>query len=159
MGFFSEMRALAADVGAATGLTDLKNSLKTKMQRYLNDDFAEASMALLAWVTMADGEVDAAEVETVVRFIDGDETLSIFDSSDLQARFRKHVKALQEDDMFGLVNVKKAISKYKGDAEAASTLLTVGVYLGGSDGDFDESEQEVIRKAALLLGEDPEVYL
>lgn len=149
MGFWGDLR---------DGFNDLKTQVQRRVTQFLNDDFADAAMALLAWVTAADGVVDDSEIDTVMKFIQQDDTLSAFDTKDLQTRFQAHIRAIQSGDMFAMSNIKKSISTQAGNSDGATLLVEVACILGAADGDFDDDEKKVVRQACALLNVNPAAF-
>ena len=155
MGFWSDFKSVLSDIGEATGLSELKRNTANALKRMMNKDTAEASVALLAWVTMADGEVADEEVDTAIQFIRTDESLSAFNANELISKYEEHLNALKAGNMTAKSNIKSVLATQKDNPEVASKLIEIACYLGAADGDFDASEKTVVRQACTIMGVDP----
>lgn len=131
------------------------DQLKTKAGQFKNQDFAKASMAMCALIAAADGSIDAAEKKKMTGFITSNDTLSIFDPSDLKGYFDGYAAKLEADYDFGKVEVIQAIAKLKKKPDQARAVVQVGIIIGGADGDFDADEQRALKEACNALGIPP----
>lgn len=127
-----------------TQLVAKKNDLKSGA-------FRDASMAMCALVAAADGTVDPSERQRVAQLIATNEVLQNFDAMDLQRRFDDNINKLTTDFAFGKVSVLQEIGKAKKKPAEARAVVQIGIVIGGADGDFDKSEQAVVREACFAL--------
>lgn len=134
-----------------TQLVSKKNDLKSGA-------FRDASMAMCALVAAADGSVDPVERQRVASLIVSNEVLQNFPADDLQRRFNDYVGKLQADFAFGKVSVLQEIGKAKKKVNEARAVVQIGIIIGGADGNFDKSEQGVVREACFTLGLNPEEF-
>ncbi|MCF3964717.1 tellurite resistance TerB family protein [Streptomyces fuscigenes] len=134
-----------------TQLTAKKNDLKSGA-------FRDASMAMCALVAAADGSVDPSERSRVASLITANEVLQNFPAADLQRRFDENIGKLQADFDFGKVGVLQEIAKAKKKPAEARAVIQIGIVIGGADGDFDKSEQAVVREACYALGLPPHEF-
>ncbi|WP_329459275.1 tellurite resistance TerB family protein [Streptomyces sp. NBC_01497] len=134
-----------------TQLTAKKNDLKSGA-------FRDASMAMCALVAAADGSVDPSERQRVASLITANDVLQNFPAADLQRRFDENVGKLQADFAFGKVGVLQEIAKAKKKPAEARAVIQIGIVIGGADGDFDKSEQGVVREACYALGLPPHEF-
>ena len=136
-------------------VTDLTQDLTSKVNQFKNNDFAEASMAICALVAAADGNIDSDERRKTASFIANNDTLKVFDTTDLQARFNKYCDKLNNDFDFGKIETIQSISKLKSKGDQARTIIQVGIIIGGADGSFDTDEKAVVAESCRAVGINP----
>ncbi|MFB7826551.1 tellurite resistance TerB family protein [Streptomyces hydrogenans] len=134
-----------------TRLTAKKNDLKSGA-------FRDASMAMCALVAAADGSIDPSERRRVAQLIASNEVLQNFDATDLQRRFDENLNKLTADFDFGKVGVLQEIAKAKKKPAEARAVIQIGIVIGGADGDFDKTEQAVVREACFTLDLPPHEF-
>ncbi|MFD9321210.1 tellurite resistance TerB family protein [Streptomyces sp. NPDC060053] len=134
-----------------TQLVSKKNDLKSGA-------FRDASMAMCALVAAADGTIDPAERRRVAQLIASNEVLQNFDATDLQRRFDDNLNKLTTDFDFGKVSVLQEIAKAKKKPAEARAVIQIGIVIGGADGDFDKTEQAVVREACFTLDLPPHEF-
>jgi tellurite resistance protein TerB len=134
-----------------TQLVAKKNDLKSGA-------FRDASMAMCALVAAADGTIDPSERQRVAQLIATNEVLQNFDATDLQRRFDDNLNKLTADFAFGKVSVLQEIAKAKKKPAEARAVIQIGIVIGGADGDFDKTEQAVVREACLMLDLPPHEF-
>ncbi|MFI7358966.1 tellurite resistance TerB family protein [Streptomyces avidinii] len=127
-----------------TQLVAKKNDLKSGA-------FRDASMAMCALVAAADGTIDPSERQRVAQLIATNEVLQNFDAADLQRRFEDNLNKLTADFAFGKVSVMQEIAKAKKKPAEARAVIQIGIVIGGADGDFDKTEQAIVREACYTL--------
>ncbi|CAM5383517.1 TerB family tellurite resistance protein [Streptomyces narbonensis] len=137
--------------GMQTQLVARKNDLKSGA-------FRDAAMAMCALVAAADGTIDPAERRRVAQLIATNEVLQNFDATDLQRRFDENLDKLTADFDFGRVSVLQEIAKAKKKPAEARAVVQIGIVIGGADGDFDKTEQAVVREACFALGLPPHEF-
>ncbi|MEV7422534.1 MULTISPECIES: tellurite resistance TerB family protein [unclassified Streptomyces] len=139
---------------AATMQTQLvakKNDLKSGA-------FRDASMAMCALVAAADGSVDPSERQRVAALIANNEVLQNFPAEDLQRRFDDCLNKLAADFAFGKVGLLQEVAKAKKKPAEARAVIQIGIVIGGADGDFDKTEQAVVREACYALDLPPHEF-
>ena len=134
-----------------TQLVAKKNDLKSGA-------FRDASMAMCALVAAADGTIDPAERRRVAQLIATNEVLQNFEAMDLQRRFEDNLNKLTTDFDFGKVSVLQEIAKAKKKPAEARAVIQIGIVIGGADGDFDKTEQAVVREACFTLDLPPHEF-
>ncbi|MFD5886617.1 tellurite resistance TerB family protein [Streptomyces sp. NPDC060334] len=134
-----------------TQLVATKNDLKSGA-------FRDASMAMCALVAAADGTIDPDERRRVAQLIAGNEVLRNFDADDLRRRFEAYLTKLTTDFDFGKVSVLQEIAKAKKKPTEARAVVQIGIVIGGADGDFDKTEQAVVREACYALDLPPHEF-
>jgi tellurite resistance protein TerB len=131
-----------------TQLVAKKNDLKSGA-------FRDASMAMCALVAAADGTIDPSERRRVAQLIATNEVLQNFPADDLRRRFDDYLNKLTADFDFGKVSVLQEVAKAKKKPAEARAVIQIGIIIGGADGDFDKTEQAVVRDACYTLGLPP----
>ncbi|MFJ9928353.1 MULTISPECIES: tellurite resistance TerB family protein [Streptomyces] len=134
-----------------TQLVAKKNDLKSGA-------FRDASMAMCALVAAADGTVDPSERQRVAQLIATNEVLQNFPADDLRRRFDDNLNKLTADFAFGKVSVLQEIAKAKKKPAEARAVIQIGIVIGGADGDFDKTEQAVVREACYTLDLPPHEF-
>ncbi|WP_405867451.1 MULTISPECIES: tellurite resistance TerB family protein [unclassified Streptomyces] len=134
-----------------TQLVAKKNDLKSGA-------FRDASMAMCALVAAADGTIDPAERQRVAQLIATNEVLQNFDADDLRRRFDENLNKLTADFAFGKVSVLQEIAKAKKKPAEARAVIQIGIVIGGADGDFDKTEQAIVREACFTLDLPPHEF-
>ncbi|MCX5200212.1 TerB family tellurite resistance protein [Streptomyces sp. NBC_00237] len=131
--------------------SSMQTQLESKKNELKSGAFRDASMAMCALVAAADGTIDAAERQRVAALIGTNDVLQNFPADDLQRRFNAYVGKLEADFAFGKVSVLQEIAKAKKKPAEARAVIQIGIVIGGADGDFDASEQAVVREACFAL--------
>ncbi|MES2757789.1 MAG: TerB family tellurite resistance protein [Pseudomonadota bacterium] len=128
------------------------SELKTEALKYKNKDFLNAAMAGSALVAMADGSVSAEEKQKMIKFIETNDALSIFTTSDVIKAFQDHVGQIEFDKDIGEAKAFQALHKMKSNEGASRLLVRMVIAIASSDGNFDVTEQAVARKIIKELG-------
>ncbi|MEV4443353.1 TerB family tellurite resistance protein [Streptomyces sp. NPDC049577] len=135
--------------------TTMQGQLTAKKNELKSGAFRDASMAMCALVAAADGTIDASERQRVASLIATNDVLRNFPVDDLQARFNDYCQKLQTDFDFGKVSVMQTIGKVQKKPTEARAVVQIGIVIGGADGDFDKTEQAVVREVCFALGINP----
>jgi tellurite resistance protein TerB len=144
-----------------TFLSRLKSKaseLKTEALKYKNKDFLNAAMAGCALVAMADGSVSAEEKQKMIRFIESNDALSVFTTSDVIKAFQEFVGQLEFDKDIGEAKAYQSLLKMKSNEGAARLLVRMVIAVAASDGNFDAKEQDVASKIIRELGLSPSEF-
>ena len=128
------------------------NELKTEALKFKNKDFLNAAMAGSALVAMADGSISSEEKQKMIKFIESNDALSIFTTSDVIKAFQDFVGQLEFDKDIGEAKAYQAIGKMKSNTEASRLLVRMIISIASSDGLFDNDEKKVAVKIAKELG-------
>ncbi|MFJ3492862.1 tellurite resistance TerB family protein [Streptomyces sp. NPDC086091] len=143
-------------------LKESASTMQTQLLAKKNDlksgAFRDASMAMCALVAAADGTVDPSERQRVAQLIGTNEVLRNFDATDLQRRFDENLAKLTADFAFGKVSVLQEVAKAKKKPVEARAVIQIGIVIGGADGDFDKTEQAVVREACFALDLPPHEF-
>ena len=131
------------------------NELKTEALKFKNKYFLNAAMAGSALIAMADGSISSIEKQKMIKFIESNDALSIFTTSDVIKAFQDFVGQLEFDKDIGEAKAYQAIGKMKSNSEASRLLLRMIISIASSDGDFDGDEKKIAVKIAKELGINP----
>ncbi|MFI9026786.1 tellurite resistance TerB family protein [Streptomyces sp. NPDC053560] len=136
-------------------IKDSAQTMQTQLVAKKNDlksgAFRDASMAMCALVAAADGTVDPSERRRVAQLIMSNEVLQNFPADDLQRRFDGYLDKLIADFDFGKVSIMQEIGKVKKKPTEGRAVIQIGIVIGGADGDFDKTEQAVVRDVCFAL--------
>ncbi|MBA2809611.1 TerB family tellurite resistance protein [Streptomyces sp. KM273126] len=136
----------------------MQTQLNAKKNDLKSGAFRDASMAMCALVAAADGTIDPSERQRVAQLIATNEVLQNFDAMDLRRRFEDNLDKLTADFDFGKVSVLQEIAKAKKKPAEARAVIQIGIVIGGADGDFDKTEQAVVREACFTLDLPPHEF-
>ncbi|MDP3007504.1 MAG: tellurite resistance TerB family protein [Methylococcales bacterium] len=142
MGFFDDLKNKA-------------NELKNDVLKFKNKDFLNAAMAGSALIAMADGSISAEEKQKMIKFIEHNESLSVFTTSDVIKAFQDFVGQMEFDKDIGESKAYQALAKMKSNNEAARLLIRMIISIAASDGNFDKDEKKIAVKIAQELGLNP----
>ena len=129
--------------------------LKTEALKFKNKDFLNAAMAGSALIAMADGSISASEKQKMIKFIESNDALSVFTTSDVIKAFQEFVSQLEFDKDIGEAKAYQAIGKMKSNTEAARLLVRMIISIASADDIFDFEEKKIAAKIAKELGVDP----
>ncbi|HET6859973.1 MAG TPA: TerB family tellurite resistance protein [Streptomyces sp.] len=136
----------------------MQTQLEAKKNDLKSGSFRDASMAMCALVAAADGSIDAAERQRVAQLIATNDVLKNFPADDLQRRFNAYLDKLTADFAFGKVSVLQDVAKAKKKPAEARAVIQIGIIIGGADGDFDKTEQALVREACFTLDLPPHEF-
>jgi len=134
------------------------NELKTEALKFKNKDFLNAAMAGSALIAMADGSISSTEKQKMIKFIESNDALSIFTTSDVIKAFQDFVSQLEFDKEIGEAKAYQAIGKMKSNSEASRLLVRMIIAIASSDGDFDHDEKKIAVKIAKELAINPSEF-
>jgi tellurite resistance protein TerB len=136
----------------------MQTQLESKKNELKSGSFRDASMAMCALVAAADGTIDPAERQRVASLIATNDVLQNFPADDLQRRFNDYCGKLTADFAFGKVSILQEIAKARKKPAEARAVIQIGIVIGGADGDFDKTEQAVVREACYALDLPPHEF-
>ena len=136
----------------------MQSQLLAKKNDLKSGAFRDASMAMCALVAAADGSIDPSERQRVAQLIATNEVLQNFPADDLRWRFNDYLDKLAADFDFGKVSILQEVAKAKKKPAEARAVVQIGIVIGGADGDFDKSEQAVVREACFALDLPPHEF-
>ena len=131
------------------------SEFKTDVLKYKSKDFLHAALGGSALVIMADGNIDANEKSKMMRFIQSNDVLSVYDTSEVVKVWKDYIETLELDADIGEAKALGAIGKVKGKAEQSRLVMRMIIAIGAADGDFDADEKHVACVIAQELGLDP----
>jgi tellurite resistance protein TerB len=134
------------------------NELKTEALKFKNKDFLNAAMAGSALIAMADGSISSTEKQKMIKFIESNDALSIFTTSDVIKAFQDFVSQLEFDKEIGEAKAYQAIGKMKSNSEASRLLVRMIIAIASSDGNFDHDEKKIAVKIAKELAINPSEF-
>ena len=134
------------------------SELKTEALKFKNKDFLNAAMAGSALIAMADGSISSAEKQKMIKFIESNDALSIFTTSDVIKAFQDFVSQLEFDKEIGEAKAYQAIGKMKSNTEASRLLVRMIIAIASSDGNFDHDEKKIAVKIAKELALNPSEF-
>ena len=149
MGFLSKLK---------DGAMEMQSQLVSQVHQFKNKNFAEATMAVCALVAAADGNIDANERRKTASFIISNDTLKVFDVSQLQKSFNSYCDKLNTDFDFGKIDLLQVISKLKKSPAQARAAVQVAIIIGNADGIFDDDEKKVVTEICHSLGIAPSEF-
>lgn len=136
----------------------MQSQLNAKKNDLKSGAFRDAGMAICALVAAADGSIDPSERQRVAQLIGTNEVLQNFPAADLQRRFDDYLDKLTADFDFGKVTLLQEVAKAKKKPAEARAVIQIGIVIGGADGNFDKTEQAVVREACYALGLPPSEF-
>ena len=142
MGFFDNIKNKASE-------------LKNDVLKFKNKDFLNAAMAGSALIAMADGSISSEEKQKMIKFIEHNESLSVFTTKDVIDAFQNFVGQIEFDKDIGTASAYQAIAKMKSNAEAARLVIRMVIAIGTADGNFDADEKKIAAKIAKELNLNP----
>jgi tellurite resistance protein TerB len=136
----------------------LTEQLNTKKDQFRSREFADASMAMCALVAAADGSIDARERQKTAALITSNDVLAAFAPDELRGKFDTYCDKLNRDFDFGKVEAIASISKLKSKPDQARAVISIGLIIGGADGQFDADERRVVKDACYAVGIEPSEF-
>ncbi|WP_020561141.1 tellurite resistance TerB family protein [Thiofilum flexile] len=132
--------------------SEARTMLTTEIAKFKNKEFMEACVAGCALVAAADGSIDSAEKQKMMKFIQQSDELKVFDTKDVIDYFNKIANNFEFDHEIGKAEALKVIGKLRSKPDAARLMVRVCCAIGMADGDFDENEKNMIREICRDLG-------
>jgi tellurite resistance protein TerB len=130
----------------------MNEQLKTKKDQYRSKEFANASMAMCALISAADGSVTADERQKTASLIASNDVLAVFPPEELRQKFDWYCDKLNQDFDFGKVEAIATIGKLKSKPEQGRAVVSIGIIIGAADGDFDADERRCVKEACFAVG-------
>ncbi|NOT86534.1 MAG: tellurite resistance TerB family protein [Methylococcaceae bacterium] len=122
------------------------NELKTEALKFKNKDFLNAAMAGSALIAMADGSISTEEKQKMIKFIESNDALSVFTTSDVIKAFQDFVGQLEFDKDIGEAKAYEALGKMKSNEAASRLLVRMIIAIASADGNFDAQEKKIAVK-------------
>ena len=134
------------------------SELKNDVLKFKSKDFLHAALGGSALIIMADGTIDANEKSKMMRFIQSNEVLAVYDTSEVVKIWKDYIDTLELDKDIGEAKALGAIGKIKGKADQARLVMRMVVAIGAADGNFDADEKRVAAMVAREMGLDPKEF-
>lgn len=132
--------------------------MKTEVAKFKNKTFLDAVVAGCTIVAHADGVAKPEEKQKMMGFLRSNDSLSVFDTSEVIELFEKHSKSFEFDFTIGEANALQTVAKLKGKDAEARLMVRVCCAVGASDGNFDDHEKAAVRKICNELGLNPKDF-
>ena len=142
----------------ANFMSDLKSKaggLKDEVMKFKNKKFLHAATAGAALIAMADGTLDSSEKKKMVGFIESNDALSVFKTSEVIGAFKEYVDNFEFDQDIGESKAYEAINHLRGNEIECRTVMRLILSIAAADGVFDDDEKAVAKKIAIELGLSP----
>jgi len=136
---------------AISKTTNTLSNLKTDILKFKNKDFLNAAMAGSALISLADGSISSEEKQKMIKFIENNEALSVFPTSEVIKAFQDFVSQIEFDKDIGDAKAYAAVGKLKSNNEAARLVMRMIIAIGSADGNFDTNEKFIAVKIAKEL--------
>lgn len=124
---------------------EARSKLATEVSKFRNREFMEACVAGCALVAAADGSIDSAEKQKMMKFIQQSDELKVFDTKDVISFFNKVAENFEFDNEIGKAEALKVIGKLRSKPDAARLMVRVCCAIGSADGNFDDKEKQIIQ--------------
>ncbi|WP_158262377.1 MULTISPECIES: tellurite resistance TerB family protein [Pirellulaceae] len=105
-------------------------------------------------VGRADGDFDANERKATAALIH--EKLPQYSLDDILEVIAKAEAKIDFDPNLGAMEIIDEVGKARGDA--AEAIIRAAVYIGGADGDFDDTEKGIVRQLCSRMDINPANY-
>ncbi len=135
-------------------VTEARDSINTEITKFKSKDLLEAVIAGCTMVAYGDGNVSSEEKQKMMGFLKTSDQLKVFDSSDVVKIFQKYAEKFDFDATIGTGEAMQVIGKFRGKPQA-QLLVRVCCAIGAADGNFDQREQNVVRRMCSELGLNP----
>ncbi|MFT5805817.1 MAG: tellurite resistance protein TerB [Moritella dasanensis] len=138
-----------------SGLKEKTNELKDEVLKFKNKNFLHAATAGSALIAMADGSIDSAEKQKMLKLIENNDALKVFKTSDVISSFTEFLNNFDFDKDVGESKACEALNRIKDNNVEARTVMRLILAIAASDGVFDQDEKIVAIKIAKELGLNP----
>ena len=138
--------------------SEMMGNIKTEVTKFKNKEFLEATVAACVIVVHADGVAKPEEKQKMMGFLRTNESLSVFDSSEVIEIFEKYSKHYEFDAKIGQANALQAVAKLKSKEAEARLMVRVCCVISAADGDFDSNEKTAVRAICNELGLNPKDF-
>lgn len=138
-----------------TWLDNQRKNLQDEVVKFKNKEFMEAVVAGCALVAAADGYIDPSEKRKMQGFISRSPELKVFDDEVVMKKFNTITDNFEFSPAIAKRQALNTIAEIKKNTEGAKLLVTVCCAIGAADGDFDDTEKEVVREICRELNLNP----
>ncbi|WP_422923111.1 tellurite resistance TerB family protein [Singulisphaera sp. PoT] len=141
MGFLDKLKSFASGTGLGAEFAKIRDRAAVN-----------ATLAAIALVAGADGDIEPAERKAGADFVRKGDLFQSFDreqlATTLEGYYSKATNEIAKQDLFD------AIGKVKG-TDYARSVVKIGIGIAGADGEFEPQEKEILREVCLTLGLNP----
>lgn len=127
------------------------NQVKDSVQKSINRDQLEATIAGAILLAFADGELEDSELQALSATIENNEKLSHF-GSEIGQTIDRFVNIMKAGATLGRVKVMKEIRDCKADEEAKIEIFATLIDIAQADGEIEPEEVEVLKMIGRELG-------
>jgi tellurite resistance protein TerB len=133
-------------------VSSVKANLETQVARFANKKFLDAAVAVCARIAAADGTIGKEEQQKMFQFMSIFPALKVFTPTEVLESWNRHIQFYDISTAMGHAEANKSIAVLAGNTDASTTVVHLGAAIGGSDGDFDDTEKDVLRDIISILG-------
>lgn len=134
---------------------EVSKSLKDEVTKIKKQTFLEGVIAGCTVVTYADDVVRPEEKQKMMGFLRTNDVLSVFGTDKVIQLFDKTASEYEFDRSIDEMEALASIGKLRSKPAEARLVVRVCCAIGASDGNFDESEKQAVKKICKELGLDP----
>jgi tellurite resistance protein TerB len=135
-------------------VTEARDAINSEITKFKSKDLLEAIVAGCALVAASDGAISSEEKQKMMAYMRSSDQLKVFDTNDVIKIFQKYVDKFDFDVAIGTGEVMQVVGKFRGKPQA-QLVVRVCCAIGASDGHFDESEKQVVRRMCSELDLNP----
>lgn len=146
-------------MGFLDKLKQMGDSLTNDVKKYANKDFMNAATASAALFMIANGRIGEAEKTKMRNFFDMNESLKVFNATDILESFTGWTEKVKKDPELGKMACLEAVAKCKSNNAQARTLLRLACAMASADGKMEPTELIMVKAIANELGLDPTEFL
>lgn len=139
-------------------LKEQKDKTEASLKQFANKDFMEATAASCALIACGDGNISSEEKEKMVRYINLNDSLKVFDLDDILTRFNHYADMFEFDYNVGKAEAMNAIVKMKSKRDAGKALIALCCSIGGTDGEFGKAEIALVKEMCTVLRVKPKEF-
>lgn len=139
-------------------LKDQASKLQEEVKKFKNENFLNGVTAACALVAAADGSIDSSEKQKMMRFIQSNEALKVFDPPKVAKAFTNWTDLMEFDMDSGKANAFAAINKAAKDPAQARMVMRLSIAIADADGNTDDDEKKVLRQICHELGLEPSQF-
>lgn len=139
--------------------SELKHQAMKLLQQNKSPEVLDAIVGALALVATADGYISPAEKNKVYQFINQNEELRVFGTSQVISRFDHFVFTLTSGSYTARPMVLQTVGRVRHKGELCRLIVRYSIALGYADGNFAPQEQQVVSEICRELGLNPVEFL
>ena len=132
-------------------IESIKALIAKHKQKVRQQEFLEAAMGACALLSVADGEVNFAELIARDYVLDHVRQLQLCDANEAADIFRTQTEALQKNYQEGKSRILELITPYAYDADLAPLLLRICLVIAKADTELKPSEEKIVSELRQVL--------